>query len=772
VYTWDPSDATALQICAQNRSAFNCFYGDDSEGVDITQSQSCTGAEECLADGLQVTVFTGALAPDFDNLEDYIATDVSFDLRSTFLWGVDAGDSVFSTTLTDVSASYMLLFEGTVQLQQSGVHVFRVDSNFFTQIEVASRSGELAVAANERPETRQSRAPSEPGNYSSETEPVYFEGGDVIGVEVLSWRGDGSHDFKIEMSLDNATFVSLECAGVLSFEFPNENDKCFDENSGVACSGRGLCFEGACTCDYGYAGDKCQEEACERVGCFNGGVCTGNGQCVCSSPWTGLDCNECEATDFSCLSQVESIVTATFSCVGAVVILLGVRRVYHTTQPRKKKTAAPGTGPSLQTLEMLMDFHTSTTVIPLARLRNLKLIAAGSQGQVYSAAYGQATVAVKKYFVPETSDRNVPAWKREAALLKQVRHPNVLKFFGVVTDDASYFYIVTELASFSMADLVLDGGKSSPSVLRNDHEGDGGMMAKMARQTSSPSDYCMLPSGDEAQFLGVTIAERSPSSSSDSSSQRATGASLGSFLRNSEDRHADIANQGLRDAWRGSGNRHQDDASKAYLTLEIARQLIEAVVFIHRHHVVHRDLTPANILFVDVVPNRRGRLAGLEGVHERWRLTLGDFGLARFCLPGVKDLTTLVGSPHYVAPELMKGETDYSHKVDVYSYGMVLWALLHGEHPMKGDGVCTIIDKIVHRHERPRIRKDCPPFFAKLIDECWCTDPAMRPAAQEILDRVRVASDWERRSSAVSMGLLGQPPCPYESPVVTENAKL
>jgi serine/threonine protein kinase len=116
------------------------------------------------------------------------------------------------------------------------------------------------------------------------------------------------------------------------------------------------------------------------------------------------------------------------------------------------------------------------------------------------------------------------------------------------------------------------------------------------------------------------------------------------------------------------------------LLVEIARQILEAVVFMHGRRVIHRDLKPCNLLVVEW--------------EAKWTVKVADFGMARFVLPGEDALTTLVGSPHYVAPELMKGEKDYTEAVDIYSVGMVLWALIHEKDPMHEAGVYTMCTSI------------------------------------------------------------------------------
>ncbi|XP_057365727.1 phosphorylase b kinase gamma catalytic chain, skeletal muscle/heart isoform-like isoform X2 [Daphnia carinata] len=100
-------------------------------------------------------------------------------------------------------------------------------------------------------------------------------------------------------------------------------------------------------------------------------------------------------------------------------------------------------------------------------------------------------------------------------------------------------------------------------------------------------------------------------------------------------------------------------------TKYIMKQLFEALQHVHRMNIVHRDLKPENIL-----------------LDDNLNVKLTDFGFARILQPGEK-LFELVGTPGYLAPELLKsnmfeGFDGYSKEVDMWACGVIMFTLLIG----------------------------------------------------------------------------------------------
>ena len=103
--------------------------------------------------------------------------------------------------------------------------------------------------------------------------------------------------------------------------------------------------------------------------------------------------------------------------------------------------------------------------------------------------------------------------------------------------------------------------------------------------------------------------------------------------------------------------------------LAIVPQICEALACAHELGIVHRDIKPENVLL-----DREGRAK------------IADFGLAKLVDPtGAATLTGVdqaMGTPHYMAPEQMRGARDVDHRADIYSLGVVLYEMLTGQLPV------------------------------------------------------------------------------------------
>jgi len=164
---------------------------------------------------------------------------------------------------------------------------------------------------------------------------------------------------------------------------------------------------------------------------------------------------------------------------------------------------------------------------------------------------------------------------------------------------------------------------------------------------------------------------------------------------------------------------------------EIASALASALGFAHGHGVIHRDMKPANVLFMS------------DG-----RVKLADMGIARLLSPEALTATiTVRGTPRYVSPEQARGDPVDS-RADLYSLGCVLFEMLTGRTPFEGN-----LAALSYAHVNtpaPRVRSidpAVPTGLDELVAAMLEKDPADRPQTG---DDVRTSLDAAMRHADVT----------------------
>jgi eukaryotic-like serine/threonine-protein kinase len=159
----------------------------------------------------------------------------------------------------------------------------------------------------------------------------------------------------------------------------------------------------------------------------------------------------------------------------------------------------------------------------------------------------------------------------------------------------------------------------------------------------------------------------------------------------------------------------------------ILRDVARALSYAHRQGIVHRDIKPENVLLA-------------EGVAM-----VADFGVARALtaaatLPGTV-LTRVgiqIGTPAYMSPEQAAGDPDVDFRADLYSFGVMAYELLAGQHPFAGKrNVHALV--AAHLTEQPKhltmTTAEAPLSISTIVMQCLGKDPGARPESASAIVR-------------------------------------
>ncbi|CAF1548718.1 unnamed protein product, partial [Didymodactylos carnosus] len=142
------------------------------------------------------------------------------------------------------------------------------------------------------------------------------------------------------------------------------------------------------------------------------------------------------------------------------------------------------------------------------------------------------------------------------------------------------------------------------------------------------------------------------------------------------------------------------------------QQIISGVDYCHRHMIVHRDLKPENLLLVDASC-----------------VKIADFGLSNMMKDG-ELFKTSCGSPNYAAPEVVSGQLYAGPEVDIWSCGVILYALLTGTLPFDEDNV-QLLFKAIRSGIFP-IPETLNPSVVDLLQKMLTVDPVKRATMKHI----------------------------------------
>ena len=227
---------------------------------------------------------------------------------------------------------------------------------------------------------------------------------------------------------------------------------------------------------------------------------------------------------------------------------------------------------------------------------------------------------------------------------------------------------------------------------------------------------------------------------------------------------------------------------KGPLSIEDAVRVIyhvgEALDYAHGAGVVHRDIKPANIL-------RSGTYA-----------LVTDFGVAKALDAAMASSSAMtqtgmaIGTPAYMAPEQLAGDSSADHRIDIYALGLLAYELLNGRSPFAGATPQRILAAVLTQTPPPLIdvRPDVPQSLSSIVMSCLSKEPAERPAsARQVLGSLdtfatasgeirtmeyrvsrgkRIPTDVSSRSTPAEVSPIATPPEASSTPTPAEPAPI
>ncbi|CAK9193755.1 unnamed protein product [Sphagnum troendelagicum] len=170
------------------------------------------------------------------------------------------------------------------------------------------------------------------------------------------------------------------------------------------------------------------------------------------------------------------------------------------------------------------------------------------------------------------------------------------------------------------------------------------------------------------------------------------------------------------------------------LAVDIMLQLAEAMNYLHKSGVMHRDPKSNNVL-INVVESKE------SSIFPSVQVKLADFGESKLNLNNSRFTTRMVGTTRWRAPEVFEFEENtemYTNAADVYSFAIVFFEVLTGEVPFSGTPMFRLLPNILEG-VRPTLPPDdyCPKHVSAVLKKCWATRAEDRPQFHEICQMLR-----------------------------------
>jgi len=569
-----------------------------------------------------------------------------------------------------------------------------------------------------------------------------------------------------------------------------QNGGCMDSNSKCIAAG-GVQFQGSCCLD------NCNSP---------------NGDCVSKDDNSSFSC-ECNAfyTGPSCI-ELSNITIVVITLSGALLVVILII-FYNYRMSRGKKSQVleelrqgllydnEGGGNQLDNINeayiqsLQQGLILKDVSVKFNEIHIEKQVGEGSFGVVYKATFRGASVAVKRMrpVFQEITSKDIEEFNKEAYMMSRLRHPNIVLVMGIS-------YVEPEVMQFPKKSRFSDMGEDEDDPMSTKNQ-------KPKTKIQMQKTVCIVTEFLEQGSLADILygPQRLPADiwTYDLILTCALQAARGMLYLHSHT--PPICHRDLK-----SSNLVVDDHWVVKVTdFGMSRIIPEKVIDIETG-VRPNDGTPQAVEIAKSQQDRLNRLrerekqsaaidwegrdsyggsshgsnwesGGSNSAHSAGVLVIQDamstpnpVSISQANPRPRKDsstpakdrngqeMTSNLGTTAWCAPELLTSSSKarYSVKVDVYSFGMVLWELWERKRPYEELASRFDIMDAIRSGKRPIIGDACPPALRSLIQRCWQGDPTRRPMFQYIVrylkdELARVKRSRERMSSVSSMGSAG-----------------
>ncbi|KAG0461603.1 hypothetical protein HPP92_021568 [Vanilla planifolia] len=161
--------------------------------------------------------------------------------------------------------------------------------------------------------------------------------------------------------------------------------------------------------------------------------------------------------------------------------------------------------------------------------------------------------------------------------------------------------------------------------------------------------------------------------------------------------------------------RRQNRSVPLKIAVRQALDVARGMAYVHGLGFIHRDLKSDNLL-----------------IFGDKSIKIADFGVARIEIQ-TEGMTPETGTYRWMAPEMIQ-HRPYNQKVDVYSFGIVLWELVTGLLPFQNMTAVQAAFAVVNKGARPIVPAECPPALGEIMTRCWDANPDVRPPFADIVE--------------------------------------